>query len=350
MHIIEKFRNDYNQTCHPSVLQALAATCSVEYAGYGCDIISERAGDALRALCECAQAQVHFLAGGTLTNLLVIAAFLRPYQAVIAAESGHIAVHETGAVEATGHKVITCKSYDGKLNPEAIREVVNIHNNEHMVQAKLVYISQATELGGVYTYEEIAAISDVCKELELYLFVDGARLGVALSKNASSASRGSTDLTLAKLAKLCDAFYIGGTKNGAFFGEALVLPNADVQKYFRYACKQRGALLAKGWLVAAQFEALFNDGLYFKLAQHANELAAYLDARLAELQIPLLIPTETNQVFPILPHAAAEKLALSYAFEVWDKQEHTQAIRFVTSFATNKEDIDGLVLALRSVV
>ncbi len=344
MKIIEKFKNDYNQTCHPSILKALADTCSSEYSGYGLDIISQKTAEHLRNLCQCAHAQVHFLAGGTQTNLLVIAAFLRPHQAVIAAESGHIAVHETGAIEVTGHKVLTCKSSDGKLDPDAIRNIVSTHDNEHMVQPKLVYISQATELGTVYTLDEITAISNVCRELELYLFVDGARLGVALTQHSS------TILTLAHLAKLCDAFYIGGTKNGALFGEALVLTHPAVQKDFRYACKQRGALLAKGWLVAAQFEALFTDDLYFNLARHANELAAYLDAKLTAMQIPLLIPTSTNQIFPILPCKVAEKLAQSHSFEIWARQEQTQTIRFVTSFGTEQADADKLLSALESAM
>ncbi len=338
--IVQKFKNDYNQTCHPAMLAALGATCHDSYAGYGQDYISLRTQALLQEHCQCPTAQVHFLAGGTLTNLVTISAFLRPHEAVIAAESGHINVHETGAIEATGHKVLTASSTDGKLRPEHIERLCTEHDNEHMVQARLVYISQATELGTVYTKAELSALAACCKKLELYLFLDGARLGCALTQKNS-------DLTLADIAKLCDAFYIGGTKNGALFGEALVLTHAQVQQSFRYLCKQRGAMLAKGWLVAAQFEALFQQNLYAELALHANTVALHISAGLEALQVPLLTPTCTNQVFPILSHASVQKLAQSHAFELWARHEHSQTIRFVSSWATSIEEADTLLAAVR---
>ncbi len=342
--VIQKFKNDYNQTGHPAMLEALAKSSVTQYTGYGLDSISHRVTELLRELCQCSSLDVHFLAGGTLTNLLVISAFLRPHQAVIAAESGHINVHETGAIEATGHKVLTCPSSDGKLTPQGIVRICAEHDNEHMVQAKLVYISQATELGTVYSKAELEAISKTCRELGLYLFVDGARLGVALAKHELAPPN------FAALAALCDAFYVGGTKNGALFGEALVLVNKDIQSDFRYLCKQRGAMLAKGWLIAVQFEALFTDNLYYALASHANEVAEYLDNHLVTMNIPLLTSTVTNQIFPILPTEAVQKLAQSHAFEVWSKNEDTTTIRFVTSWGTSFEDAESLILALKAAL
>ncbi len=347
--IIQKFKNDYNQTCHPAVLEALSQTCQAQYAGYGEDAISVRTRKLITELCHCPSAHVHFLAGGTLTNLLTISAFLRPHQAVIAAESGHINVHETGAIEATGHKVLTVPAHqcpDGKLRQEHIEQLCAEHDNEHMVQARMVYISQATELGSVYSKAELTAIAATCKKLGLYLFVDGARLGCALTAQDAE----QENLSLADLAALCDAFYIGGTKNGALFGEALVLVNEKVQKDFRYLCKQRGAMLAKGWLVAAQFEALLRDGLYFALARHANTVAKYIDTSLKKYDVPLLSPTYTNQIFPILPIESVHNLAQSHAFETWSRQKQTHTIRFVTSWGTSMEEATTLLHALNAVL
>ncbi len=375
MSIIQKFKNDYNQTCHPALLHALQATSESQFDGYGLDTISQRTEQHLRNLCQCQGAQVHFLSAGTQTNLLCISAFLRPHQAVIAAESGHINVHETGAIEATGHKVLTAKSDDGKLRPEDIEALVAEHDNEHMVQAKMVYISQATELGSVYTKQEFIALAETCKKLDLYLFVDGARLGAALTCPLIAQE---DHLSLAHLAQYADAFYIGGTKNGALFGEALVLVNTHVQKDFRYLCKQRGAMLAKGWLVAAQFEALFQhaphsqseyqeqqeqmeheaqqntlhvqNSLYASLAKHGNEVAQYIDTQLSAMGIPLFAPTVTNQIFPILPVAVVEELSKSYAFEIWARGTQQHTIRFVTSWGIHKDDANALLSTLKTAL
>ncbi len=337
------FKNDYNTTCHPTILEALQATMTGQHEGYGLDSISKKTEKVLQEICQSPHAQVHFLSAGTITNALSIAAFLRPHQAVIAVESGHINVHETGAIEATGHKVLTAQSHDGKLHPHHIESLMAEHDNEHMVQAKMVYISQATELGTVYTTQEVRALSETCKRIGLYLFVDGARLGAAMTCGQESPN-------LAELALYSDAFYVGGTKNGALFGEALILTHEHVQKDFRYLCKQRGAMLAKGWLVAAQFEALFQEGLYYDLAKHANKVAAYLDKELSAMNVPLLTPTVTNQIFPVLPVDAVEKLQKSYAFEMWQRGQQEHTIRFVTSWNTSMEDATALLSTLKKIL
>ncbi len=344
---IIKFNNDYNHTCHPAILEALSATTNGNHEGYGLDSISEKSAALLRKACQCEEAQVHFLAAGTLTNLLTISAFLRPHEAVIAAESGHICVHETGAIEATGHKILTASTKNGKISLEQIKALHTIHDNEHMVLPKLVYVSQATEYGSVYTKAELIEIYALCKELDLFLFVDGARLGCAL--NAHKANE-KADLTLEDMPKLCDAFYIGGTKNGALFGEALVLIHQAVQKDFRYLCKQRGAIMAKGWLVAAQFEALFKENLFHSLARHANEVAQYIKNELASLQIPFFVPNNTNQVFPILPEKTAEKLAQKYIFQTWARGEMGHTVRFVTSYGTSMEDAELLIKKIKEML
>ncbi len=341
--MIKAFKNDYSRTCHPDILEDLAATNDTHHVGYGRDEISSHAAGLLRNLCACPHAEVHFIAGGTLTNLASLSAFLRPHQAIIAADSGHIAIHETGAIEATGHKILTTASTDGKLTPEHILFLYEEHNNEHMVQVKLVYISQSTELGTVYTKSELAAIADICKKLDLYLFVDGARLGASMTCMEDTPS-------LEDIAKLCDAFYIGGTKNGALFGEALILVHKNIQNDFRYLCKQRGALLAKGWLISKQFETLFTNNLYYELAKNSNIMAQHIDAELCKMGISLLVPTYTNQVFPILPVQAVNKLAEIYAFETWSKHGKEKVIRFVTSWNTSLEDVHGLIQAVKTAL
>ncbi len=341
--IIKIFNNDYNQSCHPIVMQAIANTNNSRNNGYGLDDISQSVATFLLEKCQAPKAKIHFLVGGTITNLLAISAFLRPHQAVISAQSGHIGVHETGAIEATGHKILTVASTDGKLYPEQVKAVFEAHDNEHMVQPKLVYISQSTELGTVYNKEELNALAKTCKKLGLYLFVDGARLGAAMTCKENMP-------TLVDLAQMTDAFYIGGTKNGALFGEALVIVNKSIQKDFRHLCKQRGAMLAKGWLISAQFEALFTDNLYYDLAKNANEVAQYIDEQLKEMQIPLFIPTNTNQIFPILPVAIAKELAKKYAFQTWTKSKDVHAIRFVTSWSSSIEDAKALIATLKDIL
>lgn len=327
------FRNDYSEGAHPKVLQALSDTNLEQTVGYGMDPRCQAAADLIRRLCAAPDADIHFTVGGTQTNLLVIASLLRPYEAVIAAHTAHVNVHETGAIEATGHKVCTVFSPDGKLTPKLVESVVNGHSTEHMVLPRLVYISDTTEVGTVYTKAELQALRDCCGKHGLFLFLDGARLGSALTSEGS-------DLTLPDLAALTDAFYIGGTKNGALFGEALVM-NAS-NEHFRWHMKQRGAVLAKGRLLGVQFQALLEDGLYFDLARHANEMAYRLRDGVAALGYPFPVASPSNQQFPVLPNSAVEALrAKGYEFEI-DRAvdaNHT-CVRFVTSWATPESAID----------
>lgn len=330
------FRNDYSEGAHPRILQALSDTNLEQTCGYGMDPRCHAAADLIRRLCEAPDAAVHFTVGGTQTNLLVIASLLRPYEAVIAAHTGHVNVHETGAIEATGHKVCTAYAPDGKLTPELVESVVNGHSSEHMVLPRLVYISDTTEIGTIYTKAELQALRSCCDKHGLFLFLDGARLGSALTAEGN-------DLTLPDLAALTDAFYIGGTKNGLLFGEALVMraPN----EHFRWHMKQRGAVLAKGRLLGVQFQALLEDGLYLDLARHANEMAFRLRDGVAALGYSFPVASPSNQQFPVLPNSVVEALqAKGYEFEI-DRAvdaDHT-CVRFVTSWATPESAIDAFL-------
>ena len=337
------FRNDYSEGAHPQVMDALCRYNLEQNTGYGLDSHSAHAADMIRELCHCPEATVHFISGGTQTNMLTISSCLLPYQAVIAATTGHINVHETGAVEATGHKILTADMPDGKLTPKAIREICQAHGDEHMVEPAMVYISDSTELGTIYQKSELQAIHDACRELGLLLFLDGARLGSALTCPEN-------DLTLTDIAALTDAFYIGGTKNGALYGEALVLTTPAIQRNFRYAIKNRGAMLAKGFVAGIQFEALLTDDLYFRLAEHANKLAGKLTAALQADGYEFFAQSPTNQVFPILPAGADEKLAQDFQFETQKKYpDGRTAVRFVTSWATPESAVDQLIASLHEV-
>lgn len=332
------FRNDYSAGAHPAVLDALCKTNLELTAGYGNDPYCEAAADTIRTLCAAPDAAVHFLVGGTQVNKTVIAAFLRPYEAVISAATGHICVHETGAIEHNGHKVLHLPSPDGKLTPEQIHAVVTAHSSEHMVVPRLVYISNTTEVGTVYTLAELKALRAVCDELGLYLYCDGARLGSAMDAG---------DTCFADYAACCDAFTIGGTKNGLLFGEALVITNPALQPGFRHCMKQQGAILAKGRLLGVQFGAVLRDGLYLELAAHANRLAARLTAGLRSLGIPFLVESPSNQIFPILPDTVVDALAAEAAFEVQEKlPDGRTCIRFVTGWQSTDADVDGLLSVL----
>ena len=337
------FRNDYSFGAHPKVLTALAETSMEGNAGYGEDGYCKRCADLIRGLCNCPQADVQFLIGGTQTNFTAIAAFLRPWEGVIAADSSHINGHEVGAVEATGHKILPVPTGpDGKITPEQIAPILERHKDPHLVKPRLVEIADATESGMVYTKAELTALSQFCREHDLLLFLDGARLGSALASPAS-------DLTLPDLAELTDAFYIGGTKNGALMGEALVIANPALQPDFFRIKKRLGAVLAKGWLLGVQFEALLQDGLYFEMARHANAMAARLQAGLKSLGWTLWVDSPTNQVFAVVDDAAKAKLDPLCVYEDWcpaGEPGHT-VIRFVTCFATAPEDVDGFLAALR---
>ncbi len=338
------FRNDYSAGAHPAVMDALLRTNLELTAGYGCDPYCEAAADKIRTLCACPDAAVHFLVGGTQTNKTTLAAFLRPYEAVIAAETGHICVHETGAIEHNGHKVIHCPSADGKVTPAMIQTALAAHSSEHMVVPRLVYISNTTEVGTVYSRDELLALRDVCKANNLYIYCDGARLGSAITAPGS-------DVGFADYARCCDAFTIGGTKNGLLFGEALIITTPALQPYFRHCMKQQGAILAKGRLLGVQFSAILEDDLYLELARHANRLAARISEGVQALGIPLLAPAVSNQVFPILPNAAVEQLRERFTFEIQQPMDESHTcIRFVTGWSSSDEDVDSLLAALKQLV
>lgn len=340
------FRNDYSEGAHPKVLQALVETNLVSTPGYGCDEYCACARELLRERFACPNADVHFLVGGTQTNLTAAAAFLRPWEAVIAVDTGHIAVHETGAIEATGHKVYVVPGVDGKLTSDAIRTAVRDHQTgteEHMVLPRMVYVSDSTELGTIYTRAELQALSDTCHELGLYLYLDGARMAMALTAQGN-------DLVPEDFAQLCDAFYLGGTKNALLFGEALVILNNALKPYFRNVMKQHGGMLAKGRLLGVQFAAILQDDLWLQTARHANELAQRLAAALTAMGVPLYAASPTNQVFPIFTNAQVEALRQNFSFEFIARvDENHSAIRFVTSWATRPEDVETLLEAVRSL-
>mgnify|MGYP002711295120 FL=1 len=336
-----RFNCDYSEGAHPRILEKLAQTNLEQAPGYGQDTYCRQAADLIKSLCQTPQAEVHFLAGGTQTNLTVIAACLRPYQTVISADSGHINVHETGAIEATGHRILTVPEQNGKLTAEQIARCCKEHwlddNPEFAPQPKLVYISFPTEYGTLYSKEELSAIRRVCDENNLFLFADGARLGYGLEAPGN-------DVTLADLAACCDVFYIGGTKIGALLGEAVVIVNPKLQKDFRYFMKQKGAMLAKGRILGIQFLALFEDGLYFKLSKHADEMAQIIRQACAECGFEFLYDSPTNQQFPIMPDDLIKQLEELYAFSHTKRLDHRRsAIRICTSWATHREDVEQLV-------
>ncbi len=338
------FHNDYNAMCHPAVMEHMRKYQAMHFDGYGMDECCSRAADKIRALCNNPDLAVHFLVGGTQTNLTVIDAALRPHQAAVGAWSAHINVHETGAVEATGHKVIGLHSEDGKITAKQVEELVLNHRQdasfEHIAQPKLVYISNSTELGTIYSLEELEAISAVCRKYGLLLFVDGARLGYALAAQ-------DNDVTLADLARLCDVFYIGGTKVGAMFGEAVVISNPSVAEDFRYLIKQHGAMLAKGWLLGLQFDALMTEDLYFTISRHADAMADRIRATLAQLGYRLYVEGTTNQIFAVLPDNLLEKLSEDFTFSEQARVDADhRAVRFCTSWATNEADVNALCEAL----
>lgn len=339
------FRNDYSHGAHPKVMEAVMA-CNMEgIIGYGQDDYCKKAAEKILKECKAPKAKVEFLIGGTQTNVLAAAAVLRPWESVLCAESGHINGHEVGAIEATGHKLIQLPvGADGKVKPEQIPPVMERHTDEHLTQPRYLYISQATENGTVYTKAELKALAEVCKKYDLFLFADGARLGVALTSEAS-------DVTLADMAKYCDAFYIGGTKNGTMMGEALVMVNEKMHKDFFRIKKQLFGVLAKGWLLGAQFDALFTNDLYWTMGRHANEMAKRLQVGIQAQGWPLMVESPTNQVFPIVPNKVLKKLEKVCAYETWEPQdaEHT-IIRFVCNFATKPEDVDGLLRELATMV
>ena len=331
------FTSDYCEGCHERILQRLIETNYEQTSGYGTDDHCRAAADYIRRECGREDAAVHFLVGGTQTNMTLIAAALRPHQGAVCAESGHIHVHETGAVEATGHKCLTLPSPDGKITAIQVAELVRLHRSdesmEHTVQPKLVYISNPTEYGTIYSLSELEALSRVCRENGLYLFLDGARLGYGLRCREN-------DVSLADLARLCDAFYIGGTKVGALFGEALVLTHPALKEDFRYLIKQHGGMLAKGRLLGIQFETLFEDGLYWQISDHALKMADLLRDALRTAGLPMQVDSPTNQLFPIVPDTMLAKIREKYAVTYMNRvDEQHSCIRLCTSWATKEENV-----------
>ena len=336
-----RFQCDYAEGAHPSILKKLEETNFDQTAGYGMDPYCDSARERIKKLCNNENVDVHFLVGGTQTNFTVISSVLRPYQGVIAAHTGHINVHETGAVEATGHKVLPILSEDGKITAAQVREMCNAHwddaDHEHMVQPGMVYISHPTENGTLYQKEELQALYDTCREFGLPLFLDGARLGYGLMSEAS-------DLALEDIAKLTDVFYIGGTKVGALFGEAVVITKPELKRDFRYMIKRGGGMLAKGRLLGIQFDILFTEGLYFEISKHADNLAMRLKEAFIKKGYPLRYDSYTNQQFPILPDEHLDKLKEKYAYGFWEKIDDAHsAVRFCTSWATREEAVEELI-------
>jgi threonine aldolase len=331
------FKNDYSEGSHPNILNALIKSNMVQVDGYGEDEFSKSAIKLLKEKIKCDKVDIHMLCGGTQTNLTAISAFLRPHEAIISASTGHVLVHETGAIEATGHKVISIEVDDGKINPSHIKMALDAHTDEHMVKPKMVYISNPTEIGTIYKKRELEDLSQCCRTNNLILYVDGARLGSALCSEGN-------DIQLSDLPKLVDAFYIGGTKNGALMGEALVICKDCLKEEFRYSIKQRGGLLAKGRVIGIQFLELFKDDIYFDLAKHANNMAEALKSGIKGCGYGFLIDSSTNQIFPILPIGVINKLEEKYSFYIWQEIDgDNSAIRLVTSWATKEEAVKSFI-------
>ena len=326
-------KNDYCAIAHPKVLTRLIELNDQTFVGYGLDEYSKKAEDFVREMIKCENCDVHFLVGGTITNKVIISHSLKSYEAVISADTGHINVHETGTIEQSGHKVLTVPNVLGKVQVNDLANIVKLHSDEHMVKPKMVYLSNSTEFGTVYKYNELLEISNFCKENNLYFFMDGARLGSALASK-------ECDYKISDLPKLVDAFYIGGTKNGLTHGEALVIINDELKKDFRFSIKHYGGLYAKGYVLGIEFLTLFEDNLFIKIAEDQNKHAEYLQKELNKLGIQMLINSSTNQIFPIFKKEVIEKIKKEILFEIWEEKEEETVVRFVTNFKTTKEDID----------
>ncbi len=335
------FECDYSEGAHEKVLQRLVETNMEKLPGYGADKYCQSAKEKIKKACDCETAEVHFLVGGTQTNKTVIASMLQPYEGVVAANTGHISVHEGGAIENSGHKVLELEQQEGKINPQALEQYLHIffsdENKEHMVFPGMVYISHPTEYGTLYTSQELEQISAICKEYEIPLYLDGARLGYGLVSR-------DTDVTLPDIAKYCDVFYIGGTKVGALCGEAVVFTKENTPKHFLTMIKQQGALLAKGRLLGIQFDALFTEDLYLEISKNAIEMAELIKAALKEKGYRFYLETPTNQIFVIMEDEKLKKLQEQVRVSFWEKAdaEHT-VIRFATSWATRREDVEALI-------
>ena len=334
------FECDYAEGAHPKVLDALIRTNMEVLGRYGNDKYSESAKEKIKVACERPDAEVYFLTGGTQTNQIVIDSMLKSYEGVVAAQTGHIALHEAGAIEFTGHKVITLPQREGKISARALRTLLNAfyadENHEHMVFPGMTYISHPTEYGTLYSRDELSEIYGVCREYGIPLFIDGARLGYGIMSKQS-------DLTLPDIARLCDVFYVGGTKIGALCGEAVVFTHGNMPKRFNTTVKQHGAMIAKSRLIGVQFDALFTDNLYFEISRHAIEMAEKLKSVLREKGITLLIDSPTNQIFAVLNNRYMESIRDKVGFSFWEPfDEGNTVVRFATSWATTEESIEAL--------
>lgn len=343
-----RFNSDYTEGAHPKILQRLIETNEAQTDGYGADEYCERARELIRDVCADPSVDVHFLAGGTQTNLTLITAALRPHQSVLSADSGHIFSHETGAIEAAGHKCETLPTESGKIRAADIAAKLENHHRdesfEHSVQPKLIYLSQPTEYGTLYSFSELTQIRKVCDQYGLILYVDGARLSYALTSSRN-------DINLATLTRLADAFYIGGTKAGLLFGEALILRNPLLKPDFRYIQKQHGGLLAKGRLLGVQFEALFSDRLFFEIGAHANSVAERIRTRLKEMGVRFLVDSPTNQLFPIFTDRMITELRKNFAVSYIQRINETEScIRICTHGRTKVADADALLSAIETLL
>lgn len=341
------FRSDYSQGAHPEVMEALMKTNMEHHDGYAMDVHSDHAAELVKELIGVEDCSVYMMIGGTNCNVTTIAAALKPYEGVITPRTGHAYFHEAGAVEATGHRVLTLPPENGKLTPEIIAKAWDEFEDDHTPLPRMVYISQPTESGSLYTKAEMEAISAYCKETNLLLYIDGARLGSALTCDAC-------DFTIKDIPPLCDAFYIGGTKNGALMGEALVILNKDIDDHFRWMIKRQCGMLAKGRLIGVQFEALLEggeDSLYYRLARETNRLAAKLRDGLTEMGCAFYGTSETNQIFPILPTPVVEALEEDFFFYRWAPEEDGKIpVRFVLGWGSTDADVDALLARIKELL
>ena len=341
------FNSDYLEGAHPSIMKRLMDTNMAQSVGYSEDEYCAAAREKIKSACEAPDADVHFLVGGTQTNTTVIASILRPYQGVIAPTSGHINCHETGAIESTGHKVLALPTDNGKITAQQIEEYYLWHHTspdfEHIVMPGMVYISYPTEGGTIYSKAELTAIYETCQRCGLPLYIDGARMGYGLMSD-------ECDLTLPELARLCDVFYIGGTKVGALFGEAVVVMNPALKKDFRFFMKQRGGMLAKGRLLGIQFDTLFTDDLYLKISRHAIDMAHQIREIFVSAGYPLLFDSPTNQQYPIMPDSELAEIGKNFGYEYWERVDETHSgVRFCASWATTQENVDALREAVNNL-
>lgn len=342
-----RFECDYTEGAHPRILEELVRTNFEQTPGYGVDEYCEKARALIREKCNAPESDVYFLVGGTQSNATVISAVLRPHQGVVSASTGHINVHETGAIEATGHKVLPIPSVDGKITAEQLETLCREHWDDptynHTVQPGMVYLSHPTENGTLYSKQELTDIKSVCNKFDIPLFVDGARMGYGIMSEKS-------DITLADMAEICDVFYIGGTKQGFLFGEALVISKNSIKKDFNYIIKRHGGLLAKGRLLGIQFKTMFEEGLYFSLAQQADSYAMEIRRAFESKGIAMFYDSYTNQQFPVLTQEQYDKLSEDFASSYWGKTENGEIIvRFCTSWATTQESVDALLDAIKEL-